>query len=1020
MLCEEVKLIPPGWKRKEVVRKKGMSAGKIDVCIYSPNGKKFRSKRELDKYIKDKQLPYKIEDFNFSTNKNKTIKENSTQHLTLPELSTDPSPNVSLQSVPSILPTDEEIQSFDSNNFNKSTENTLKGYTTACDKSKKTGSRISLCLSVMEGEWITDDAIQTHFTFMESVLDDNLQIHLMDPAISQATKCLVDKNEFIMPLNLSEKSYIFIPINDSTSASYETSGTHWSLLLYAKAPNKYYYFDSLGLSNYSSAVKTAKELHKVLGKEDEIVIETCKTPQQDSKDDCGVYLILIAESLLIQITQLNLNDILSFNIPNFTAYDIWTKRSQLASLLHGGTFFHTNKKKLMSSIIYHKLENECISTSGIKNANEGLNKINNNIYRKDGWSQVKLNHGNKAQKQSLLTADFTAKNRYEVLQNYSNQNEDNSTNIPDVRSSVKVQSFKTKNNVNNVPVKSSRFNKAGRKNRNHKFDNQGKLPTFGKLACTTNGCPKVRLIICSDSQGRSVASEVEKLTSRRIKAFGYVRANTTLIQVIDSACIEDETPVVILGGTNDSLNGSLKDIYCHLEEKLKLVSKIRPVFLTTVPIRHDVPLDHRINADLRVLNNYIEELSARLNNVHLINLNHLTRSHFSRHGLHLSNYGKTKLANAIIQAVTKLYLQMESSTCEINSQIKTCSLPEVESPPTSSVSADMVFMPLEQVAIIKENIKLIERDMKDIVDIYCNEASVAFAHCISADFDHVKQMSKGVAVTFKNKFGKPRVSDYCNNNLTCQKTTYGATVYSLVTKPKYFLNANNFSNYNSLYDLAFSQLTEDFKARKLQTLICSPMGCSRDRVPPEHFLSNLQSFQMRTGASILIVTFNDKSEEFHKKGQSSASFVKHLQQLGSIKIPESNSSRLEGHATPTQSPQTPEAPNTTCSESDGSPENSSTVPGPAVMFPVCETTTSSLLPDQSPVISDVGGFIVNGTESVSEVLLPDMSVKSNDVSSPGEMSLKYVGINNTIVCNSSNCNDHSNFLDLSQVHKQLK
>ncbi|XP_038845381.1 methyl-CpG-binding domain protein 2-like [Salvelinus namaycush] len=43
--------LPPGWKKEEVIRKSGLSAGKCDVYYYSPKGKKFRSKPQLSRYL---------------------------------------------------------------------------------------------------------------------------------------------------------------------------------------------------------------------------------------------------------------------------------------------------------------------------------------------------------------------------------------------------------------------------------------------------------------------------------------------------------------------------------------------------------------------------------------------------------------------------------------------------------------------------------------------------------------------------------------------------------------------------------------------------------------------------------------------------------------------------------------------------------------------------------------------------------------------------------------------------------
>lgn len=43
--------LPTGWKKEEVIRKSGLSAGKSDIYYYSPSGKKFRSKPQLARYL---------------------------------------------------------------------------------------------------------------------------------------------------------------------------------------------------------------------------------------------------------------------------------------------------------------------------------------------------------------------------------------------------------------------------------------------------------------------------------------------------------------------------------------------------------------------------------------------------------------------------------------------------------------------------------------------------------------------------------------------------------------------------------------------------------------------------------------------------------------------------------------------------------------------------------------------------------------------------------------------------------
>ncbi|XP_067139235.1 methyl-CpG-binding protein 2-like isoform X2 [Centruroides vittatus] len=58
--------LPDGWTRKVVQRRTGKSAGKYDVYIFSPSGKKFRSKIELALYLTSTKSNLKAEEFDFS------------------------------------------------------------------------------------------------------------------------------------------------------------------------------------------------------------------------------------------------------------------------------------------------------------------------------------------------------------------------------------------------------------------------------------------------------------------------------------------------------------------------------------------------------------------------------------------------------------------------------------------------------------------------------------------------------------------------------------------------------------------------------------------------------------------------------------------------------------------------------------------------------------------------------------------------------------------------------------------
>ncbi|XP_072038044.1 methyl-CpG-binding domain protein 2-like [Amphiura filiformis] len=65
-MVEDCSALPTGWKREEVIRKSGLSAGKSDVYYYSPCGKKFRSKPQLARFIGD---AVDLTSFDFRTGK---------------------------------------------------------------------------------------------------------------------------------------------------------------------------------------------------------------------------------------------------------------------------------------------------------------------------------------------------------------------------------------------------------------------------------------------------------------------------------------------------------------------------------------------------------------------------------------------------------------------------------------------------------------------------------------------------------------------------------------------------------------------------------------------------------------------------------------------------------------------------------------------------------------------------------------------------------------------------------------
>jgi hypothetical protein len=74
--------------------------------------------------------------------------------------------------------------------------------------------------------------------------------------------------------------------------------------------------------------------------------------------------------------------------------------------------------------------------------------------------------------------------------------------------------------------------------------------------------------------------------------------------------------------------------------------------------------------------------------------------------------------------------------------------------------------------------------MNKVIKTSFHDKNVALAHSISADIEDERNMSRGVAVVFRNHFARPKSSDFINRHLTCQNIKEGPVVYGLVTKDK--------------------------------------------------------------------------------------------------------------------------------------------------------------------------------------------------------------------------------------------
>ncbi|KXT08562.1 hypothetical protein AC579_8308 [Pseudocercospora musae] len=154
----------------------------------------------------------------------------------------------------------------------------------------------------IKGAWLTDNAI----CFWEEYLEREKLVHypkanivLLRPSMSfmlQKTQNPLDIKSALP--DFTKTTHVFLPINDARRVDMAEGGSHWSLLLVSVIDGVAFHYDSLDPSNYYEAELTARKISQLLGKPLRF-INLEDSPQQHNGMDCGVYVCLLMQHLLI-------------------------------------------------------------------------------------------------------------------------------------------------------------------------------------------------------------------------------------------------------------------------------------------------------------------------------------------------------------------------------------------------------------------------------------------------------------------------------------------------------------------------------------------------------------------------------------------------------------------------------------------------------------------------------------------------------------------------------------------------
>ncbi|KAJ8611897.1 hypothetical protein MRB53_037693 [Persea americana] len=151
-------------------------------------------------------------------------------------------------------------------------------------------------------DWLTDNAI----AFWEEYLEHEklpafpkANIVLLRPSMSYLLMNTPDPLELKSALpEFKKTTHVFLPVNDNEKLELAEGGSHWSLLLVSIIDGVAFHYDSLSPSNLKHARKVADCISKLLGKPLKFV-NLDDSPQQNNGSDCGVYVCLLMQHLLM-------------------------------------------------------------------------------------------------------------------------------------------------------------------------------------------------------------------------------------------------------------------------------------------------------------------------------------------------------------------------------------------------------------------------------------------------------------------------------------------------------------------------------------------------------------------------------------------------------------------------------------------------------------------------------------------------------------------------------------------------
>ena len=173
-------------------------------------------------------------------------------------------------------------------------------------------------MDCIHDDWLTDNVIAFWQEYLEREklrAYPRAHIVLLRPSMAMLLKSTRDPLSLASALpDFTRTTHIFLPVNDCRRPDQAEGGSHWSLLLVSTLDGVAFHYDSLSPANREEARRVSHHFATLLQRPIEF-INMHDTPRQSNGKDCGVFVCLLMQHLLIsRLLRANARDKISMSM----------------------------------------------------------------------------------------------------------------------------------------------------------------------------------------------------------------------------------------------------------------------------------------------------------------------------------------------------------------------------------------------------------------------------------------------------------------------------------------------------------------------------------------------------------------------------------------------------------------------------------------------------------------------------------------------------------------------------------